>query len=122
MTRAAAATWLATLALAACLSACHSPRINVTVENRTGATIDLLEVDYPSASFGADRLAAGADYRYGFQVRGSGPVKVQYTDPVLHQLRQATGPELHEQQAGSIQIVLLPAGHTEFHPTLTPAQ
>jgi hypothetical protein len=50
------------------------------VENRTGAAIELLEVDYPSASFGADTLASGADFHYRFQVRGSGPVKVQYTE------------------------------------------
>src|SRR5579863_858302 len=55
-------------AAAVCLSACvlvpgcHSYRIDVVVENRTGAALDLLEVDYPSASFGADKLASGADY------------------------------------------------------------
>ncbi len=111
--------WLAILALAASLCACRSPRIDITVENRTGAAIELLEVDYPSASFGADRLASGAEYRYRFQVRGSGPIKVQYTDPTIHQQRQATGPELHEQQAGTIEIDLLPGGRIEFHPTST---
>ena len=116
-----AAKWLTAFALAASLSACRSPRIDVNVENRTGAAIELLEVDYPTASFGADRLPSGADYRYRFQVRGSGPIKVQYTDPVSRQLRQASGPELHEQQAGAIEILLLPAGRTEFHPALTAA-
>ncbi|MGA8044555.1 MAG: hypothetical protein WCA37_17305, partial [Terracidiphilus sp.] len=43
---------------------CHSSRIDVTVSNRTGVSISLLEVDYPSASFGADALAAGAVYHY----------------------------------------------------------
>jgi hypothetical protein len=98
---------LALLGLAELLSGCRSPRIDVTVENRTGAAVELLEVDYPSASFGADRLAAGADYLYRFQVRGSGPVKVQYT-------------ELQERQAGSLEIVLLPAGKAEFHSALHP--
>ena len=41
-------------------SGCHSYHVDVTVENRTGGAIQLLEVDYPSASFGADSLAAGA--------------------------------------------------------------
>lgn len=114
-----AAKWVIAFAIAASLCACRSPRIDVTVENRTGSAIELLEVDYPSASFGADRLPAGADYRYRFQVRGSGPIRVQYTDPVSRQLRQASGPDLHEQQAGAIEILLLPAGRTEFHPAFT---
>lgn len=113
------AKWLTAFALAASICACRSPRIDVTVENRTGAAIELLEVDYPSASFGADRLPAGADYRYRFQVRGSGPIRLQYTDPVSRQLRQASGPELHEQQAGTIEIILLPSGRTEFHSAST---
>ena len=41
--------------LALSLTGCHSSHIDATVENRTGAPIELLEVDYPSASFGADR-------------------------------------------------------------------
>jgi hypothetical protein len=101
---------------------CHSYHIDTTVENRTGAAIDQLEVDYPSASFGADRLAAGADYRYRFQVRGSGPVTVQYSDPATHQLRQFTGPELAERQQGLLEIILLPDGKAEFHPRLEPAE
>jgi hypothetical protein len=101
---------------------CHSYHIDATVENRTGAAIDLLEVDYPSASFGADRLAADADYHHRIQVRGSGPVKVQYSDSSNHQTRQITGPELFERQEGRLEIVLLPGGRAEFHPTLTAHQ
>ena len=51
-----------TFALAAVVllaaAGCHSYHVDVTVENHTGAPIQLLEVDYPSASFGADQLAA----------------------------------------------------------------
>ncbi len=101
------------------ISGCHSYQIDATVENRTGAAISLLEVDYPSASFGVDILAAGAAYYYRFQVRGSGTVKVQYTESAGHQLRQITGPELFENQQGRLEIVLLPAGKAEFHPQLS---
>ena len=110
------------LPILAFVCGCHSYHIDATVENRTGAAIDLLEVDYPSASFGADRLAADADYRYRFQVRGSGPIKVQYSDSSSHQQRQMTGPELFERQEGRLEIVLLPGGKAEFHPELTPHQ
>ncbi len=107
------------LPLLALLSACHSPHIDVTVENRTGAPIELLEVDYPSASFGADTLAAGADYHYRIQVRLSGPVKVQYTETASHQVRQMTGPDIFERQEGRLVIELLPGGKAQFHPELT---
>jgi hypothetical protein len=109
----------ALLAISAILTCCRSPRVDVTVENRTGAAIELLEVDYPSASFGADRLASGAVYRYRIQIRGAGPVRVQYTDPLTQQPRQATGPDLQERQSGALEIKLLPAGRAEFHPALT---
>jgi hypothetical protein len=98
---------------------CRSYHVAITVENRTGAPIQILEVDYPSASFGADALAAGANFHYRIQVQGSGPVKVQYTGPGGHQ-EQITGPTLSEREQGSLQIVLQPNGKAEFFPQLTP--
>jgi hypothetical protein len=98
---------------------CHSRHIDMTVENRTGAAIQLLEVDYPSASFGADKLAPGEVFRYSIQVRGSGPLKVEYTKSDGRQA-QISGPTLAERQEGQFQIVLLPGDAAEFHPQLTP--
>lgn len=110
----------ATVLLALC--GCHSYHIDTTVENRTGQPIRLLEVDYPSASFGADSLAAGADFHYQIQLSGQGPLKVQYTagDGSHSQVRQMTGPTLVEPEQGRLVIVLLPGGKAEFHPQLTP--
>jgi hypothetical protein len=98
---------------------CHSYHVETTVDNRTGATVQLLEVDYPSASFGADSLAAGAVLHYSIQIQGSGSLKVQFTDGG-GRLEQISGPTLSEHQQGSLQIVLLPGGKAEFHPQLTP--
>jgi hypothetical protein len=119
-TRAHQGILAAALALALMWTAgCHSYHIETTVENRTGGAIQLLEVDYPSASFGADNLAADAIYHYRIQLRGSGPLKVQYTGSDGHQA-QMEGPTLAEPQEGRIEIVLLPGGKAEFHPQLTP--
>lgn len=101
--------------LSVLLAACHSYHIDSTVENRTGAPVLLLEVDYPSASFGVDRINAGADFHYRFQIRGSGPLTVSYTAPgdkAVH----ITGPTLTEGQQGRLQIVLLPGGKADFLP------
>jgi hypothetical protein len=100
------------------MAGCHSYHIDTTVENRTGAAVRLLEVDYPSASFGTDSIAPGADFHYRFQVQGTGPIKVQYTGPNDRQV-QLTGPTLADRQQGSLEIVLLPDGKGEFHPQLT---
>lgn len=114
----------ATLALAvtalAAATGCHSYHIDATVENRTGSPIQLLEVDYPSASFGSNTLAAGADFHYRIQLRGSGQIKVQYTTPDEHPV-QIDGPAVAERQEGALQIILLPGGKAEFQPHLTPA-
>jgi hypothetical protein len=100
------------------VAGCHSYHIDCTIENRTGAAVRLLEVDYPSASFGTDNVAAGADFHYRFVVLDSGPIKVQYTAANGQQV-QLTGPTLDEHQQGRFEIVLLPGGRAEFHPELT---
>lgn len=106
--------------LGLCLvTACHSYHIEATVENHTGGTVTLLEVDYPSASFGADTLAADGVFHHRIQARGSGAISVQYTGPHGHTV-QVQGPQIYEQQEGTIEIVLLPNGKAEFHPLLTP--
>jgi hypothetical protein len=110
---------LSGLPLIGFVAGCHSYHVETTVENRTGAPIQLLEVDYPSASFGDNHLAAGADYHYRIQFQGSGPLKVQYTSADGKQI-QVTGPQVAELQEGQLQIVLLPGGKAEFYPHLTP--
>jgi hypothetical protein len=101
-------------------SACHSAHIDTTIENRTGGPVQLLEVDYPSASFGADTIASGAVFHYRFQVLGSGPLKISYTNGSDKQV-QITGPTLHQGQQGQLKIVLLPDGKAQFLPRLTAA-
>jgi hypothetical protein len=93
---------------------CRSYHVAITVVNRTGAPVQLLEVDYPSASFGADTLAIGASLQYQIQVRGSGPVKVQYT--AGNTQKQISGPSLSERDEGRLDIVLLPEGKADFTP------
>jgi hypothetical protein len=110
----------ATLILLALIAftGCRSYHVGITVENRTGAAIQLLEIDYPSASFGAGSLAPGANLHYQIQVRGAAPVKVQYTAADGVQ-KQISGPTLSEGDEGQLQIVLLPDGKVEFTPQIS---
>jgi hypothetical protein len=94
--------------------------IDADVENQTGESIHELEIDYPTASFGSNGLAPGAALHYRFQIRGSGPVKVQY---LFENGRPASaqGLNLEEHQQGQLTIRLLPQGKVEFVPKLKPA-
>ncbi len=107
------------LAILIAVAGCHSHHIEATIENHTGAALTLLEVDYPSASFGADILAPEGTFHHRIQTRGNGPISVQYTATGSRTV-QISGPTLQEGQEGSIDIVLLPDGKAEFHPSLSP--
>ena len=107
---------LAPLLIAA---SCRTYVVDVTVVNHTGGAVNLLEVDYPSASFGVNTIPAGGEVLYHLQLQNSGPIKVQYTEG-LKQQYQSTGPTVHENQHGDLEIILNPGGKTEFRPHLTP--
>jgi len=96
------------LALAAACG-CASKYVQTAVRNQTGADVTLVEVDYPSASFGKETMAAGAEYDYRFKILGSGPTKVLWTD-AKRQLHQVSGPKLDEGQQGSLVVTLTPNG------------
>lgn len=96
------------------VTGCHSTQIDVTVENRTGANVRLLEVDYPNASFGANAMASGAVVHNRIQIQGSGNLKVIYTAEDGQQA-QLDGPKLSEHEEGKLEIVLLPGHKAEFH-------
>ena len=103
--------------LASGLSGCKSAYIDAEVRNQTGATVPVVEVDYPSASFGRSAMAAGASFHYRFKIIGSGPTKALWTDAQAHE-HTITGPSLHEGQTGSLVVVLEPgSGHIEAHVT-----
>ena len=88
---------------------CRSAFVEATVSNRTPQTLQLIEVDYPSASFGTQTLAPGTDFHYRFKVIGEGKLKLTYTDAVNKE-QKAEGPELKEGAEGPLSIVINPSG------------
>jgi hypothetical protein len=91
------------LAAALMLSGCHSANIAATISNHTNAPLSLVEVDYPSASFGTQTLAPGQDFYYRFKVLGSGATTLLWTD-AAHQDHMNAGPHLGEGDEGSLAI------------------
>lgn len=99
-------TALAALTLAAlALTGCHSHYISMDVRNASTQPITLIELDYPSASFGVDTLAAGATYHYRFKILGDGPTKLLWTDSTQHN-RTSSGPHLSEGQEGTLSATI----------------
>jgi hypothetical protein len=97
---------LAVLSLAT-LTGCHSHYVSIDVHNLTTQPITLLEVDYPSASFGVNTLAAGATYHYRFKILGDGPTKILWTDAAQQQ-HTVDGPALTEGQEGTLAANITP--------------
>jgi hypothetical protein len=100
---------LAAFGLLLPLAGCHSPYVDAIVSNKTGSTITLIEVDYPSASFGTQNLAAGADFHYRFKVLGNGYLKLTYTDSARKD-HTSPGPGLDEGAEGPLKILINPDG------------
>ncbi len=96
---------------------CHSNFVEATVTNATGQSIRLLEIDYPSASFGTQDLAAGASYHYRFKILGEGSAKLLWTD-MQEKEHTVAGPALHEGQEGAMHIRIDPETadwHLDLH-------
>lgn len=104
--------------LLACLSACRSAFIQTSIINQTGAPVRLIEVDYPSASFGTQQIEEGTSFKYRFKVQDSGPVTLSFTgaDKKVH---TSTGPTLTQGQEGTLSITLGSDDSVTWNPHLT---
>src|SRR5450432_450706 len=100
----------------AMLAGYHSRFVEATIVNAGARPLTLVEVDYPSASFGVGRIAPHAQYHYRFKILGSGSVKLSYTDD-KGAAHSATGPELDEGQEGSLAIAVDDAQHVQWTPS-----
>ena len=86
-------------------SGCKSRYVEATVHNGSGAPVSVVEVDYPSASFGKETLADGANYHYRFKVQGDGALKVLWTDKG-NQDHSVAGPPLQEGDEGTLRVTI----------------
>ena len=90
------------------LCGCHSAFVNATITNHSGRPLRLVEIDYPSASFGTNDLASGIDFKYRFKVLGSGPAMLLWTDNSMKEHR-SQGPDLEEGEQGSLVVTITAA-------------
>ncbi len=85
------------------LPGCHSSFVQTTIVNHSGAPLRLVQLDYPSASFGTGNLNNAAEYHYRFKIQGSGTVKLNFVDSA-GKAHHAVGPELDEGQEGTLLV------------------
>jgi hypothetical protein len=117
MKKAFAAGFLVALTSIA-FTGCRSAFVSTTITNNSGNQVTLLEVDYPSASFGVGALARGAQFHYRFKIQGGGPISLQFTD-ASGKAHTASGPDLQEGEQGTLQISIDPSGNISWIPNLT---
>jgi hypothetical protein len=100
------------------LAGCHSPFVEATIDNQGSAALHMIEVDYPSASFGVGNLSGKSQFHYRFKIQGSGPLKLEFTDP-QGKVRNLEGPVLNQGQEGRIVITIDGAQQVTWQPSLT---
>jgi hypothetical protein len=82
---------------------CRSRVIRVSLTNTSEQPLSAIVVDYPSATFGVNALAAGKTFQYTIKPVDSGVLKIQFTD-ANGKVHTVTGPEVKKDQEGTIAI------------------
>jgi hypothetical protein len=96
----------------------NSAFIETSIRNDGNAPLNLIEVSYPSASFGTQSLAPHSVFHYRFKVQGSGPITLSYVTPD-NQTHTLAGPTLSEGDQGALTVAINPAGQISWQSAVT---
>ena len=79
--------------------------LSIRLVNTSAEPISTIIVDYPTATFGKDKLAPGETFSSWVKITDSGPLKLQFTDAhgAIHTF---TGLLLHANDEGTVEIKL----------------
>jgi hypothetical protein len=97
---------------------CRSRFVATTLENDTDHPLQMVELDYPGASFGVSTLAAHGVYSYRFKAIGSGALALSFTD-VAGGAHTAVGPQIQDGQGGSLVVSIGERGAVSWRPVLS---
>src|SRR4051794_1812070 len=95
--------WVIAVVFALSLSGCRAHMVTIKLINTSASPLSTIIVDYPSATFGKDKLAPGETFSSPVKLTDDGPLKVQFTDANGGN-HAYTGPLLHKSEEGSIDI------------------
>ena len=93
------------LLVAAALTGCRAHMLTIRLANISAAPISTIIIDYPSATFGKDKLAPGETFSSPVKITDRGPLKVQFTD-ASGKNHSYTGPVLQPNAEGTMEIKL----------------
>jgi hypothetical protein len=77
--------------------------VTIKLVNTSASPLSTIIVDYPSATFGKDKLAPGETFSSPVKLTDDGALKIQFTDAKGGN-HTSTGPVLHKNQEGMIEI------------------
>ena len=101
------------------LTGCRSHVIKVTVINSSSEKISNVVIDYPGATFGISSLAPDKTFQYIIKPNDSGPLKIQFANAHGSD-RSATGPVVHRNDEGAVEIRLTQDGATSAAKIISP--
>jgi hypothetical protein len=91
------------------LSGCRSRVVKVNLKNTSTDVVKTIIVDYPTATFGKDKLAPGETFSYAIKPLETGMLKIQFTD-ALGTIHSYVGTPLHKNDDGILDVDLSQSG------------
>lgn len=107
------------LLLASLLAGCRAHMVTIKLVNTSAEPISTVIVDYPSATFGKDRLAPGETFSSSVKFVDNSALKVQFTDAKGGN-HTYSGPMLYRDAEGTIEIRLDQNNASAFPNLITP--
>ena len=91
------------LLLVTFIAGCRAHMVTIKLVNTSASPLSTIIVDYPSATFGKDKLAPNETFSSSVKLTDNGTLKVQFSDAngVNHVY---AGPVLHKNQEGMIEV------------------
>lgn len=87
----------------AVLTGCRSHVVKVNLINASTEPVSTIIVDYPTATFGKDKLAPGETFSYTIKPLEKGALKIQFTDNKGN-IHTYNGVALHKNDDGWINV------------------
>ena len=85
------------------LAGCRSRVVKVSLTNISAEPVSTIIVDYPTATFGKNKLAPRETFSYGIKPLETGMLKVQFTD-AKGAIHSYSGTTLHKDDEGTLDV------------------
>lgn len=85
------------------LAGCHSHVVKVNLTNTSKDIVKTIIIDYPTATFGKDKLSPGETFSYAIKPLETGLIRIQFTD-AKGSIHTYNGSQLHKNDEGSIEV------------------